>query len=138
MYAQFITIFIFLLVGIVMVPLLLLVGKILRPHKPDPKKLATYECGEVPVGGSWIQFNLRFYVIAIVFLIFEVEVILLLPIATIFKSSLKSSTPFIIFGEIALFIAILLVGFAYAWYKGDLEWIRPSPKTLPDRKHVTP
>ena len=132
MYTQFVTILIFLIVGALIVPAMLLVGKILRPHNPNAKKLSTYECGEIPIGDSWVQFNLRFYVIAILFLIFEVEVALLLPIAVIFKSSLLSPQmgSLLVLTEIGIFIAILLIGFAYAWYKGDFEWIKPIPKNL--------
>lgn len=142
MYTQFTTILIFFMVGILMVPLILLIGKILRPHHPDAGKLSTYECGEIPVGSSWVQFNLRFYVIAILFLIFEVEIVLMLPIGTMFKQWMTETNGFLVFMEIAIFIAILLVGFAYAWHEGDLEWIRPSHKTPSDKKnqttHVTP
>jgi len=130
MFTQFATILIFLIIGALMVPAIMLVGKILRPHAPDEKKLSTYECGEVPVGNTWVQFNLRFYVIAIIFLIFEVEIVLMLPVATMFKYWMTTNemSNILVFIEVAIFISILLVGFAYAWYKGDLEWIRPQIK----------
>ena len=109
-----------------MVPLILLVGKVLRPSNPDPKKLTTYECGEEPVGGSWVQFNLRFYVIAILFLIFDVEVVLMFPVAATFREFVTSQAGkgLWVLAEVALFIGILLIGFAYAWVKGDFEWIK--------------
>lgn len=137
MYSQFTTILIFLMTGALMVPLLLLVGKILRPHHPNAGKLSTYECGEIPIGDSWIQFNLRFYVIAILFLVFEVEIALILPVATMFKEWMRSVeiNRLLVFMEIAIFIVILLIGFAYAWFKGDLEWIRPQGSIT---KRVTP
>lgn len=130
MYTDFITILIFLLVGALIVPLMLLVGKTLRPHHPYKEKLIPYECGELPVGNSWVQFNLRFYVIAILFLIFEVEVVLMLPVATMFKKWMSGSPAlaFLIFLEIVFFVLILILGFAYAWTKGDFEWIRPSQR----------
>jgi len=126
MYTQFTTILIFLIVGAGMVPLILLVGKVLRPSNPDPKKLTTYECGEEPVGGSWVQFNLRFYVIAILFLIFDVEVVLMFPVAATFRqwATSQAGKGFLVLAEVALFIGILLIGFAYAWVKGDFEWIK--------------
>ena len=138
MYTQFTTILVFLIVGLLIVPAMLWVGKILRPNRPDEGKTSTYECGEIPIGGSWVQFNLRFYVIAILFLIFEVEVVLMLPVATMFKQWMASqdANSFLVFLEIVIFISILLVGFAYAWVKGDLAWIRPHPKTLPPHKEV--
>ncbi len=134
MYTQFATILIFLIIGVCMVPLILLVGKLLRPHNPDPKKLTTYECGEESVGSSWVQFNLRFYVIAILFLIFDVEVILMFPVGVTFRQWMTSQAGkgLLVFAEVALFIGILLIGFAYAWVKGDFEWIktiRPQKKS---------
>ena len=130
MFLEYTTIFIFLIVGIAMVPLMLLIGKILRPHAPDDKKTSTYECGEIPLGSSWIQFNLRFYVIAFLFLIFDVEVAFMFPVASIFKQWTQAGfgQGWLAFIEVAIFVGILLVGFAYAWYKGDLNWVRPKKK----------
>ena len=136
MYTQFTTVFIFLLIGACIVPLMLLAGKILRPHKPSKEKLMTYECGEISVGSSWIQFNLRFYVIAILFLVFDVEAVFMFPIAAVFKHWIANPelSNILIFLEITVFVVILLVGFAYCWYKGDLEWIRAVAKNPPIRK----
>lgn len=126
MYTQFTTILIFLLIGAAIVPAILLVGKILRPHHPDEKKLTTYECGEEPIGTSWVQFNLRFYVIAILFLIFDVEAVVMFPVATVFRQWVLSSpsNAWLVLTEISIFLLILIVGFAYAWHKRDFEWIR--------------
>ena len=96
-----------------------LVGAFLvHPNKPSEKdKLASYECGEEAVGTSFIQFNLRFYVYALIFVIFDVEVIFVFPWAVVFgKLGLFA------FVEMMIFIGILLVGYAYAWRKGALEW----------------
>ncbi|HQI75044.1 MAG TPA: NADH-quinone oxidoreductase subunit A, partial [Candidatus Latescibacteria bacterium] len=92
-----------------------------RPANPSAEKLATYECGEIPFGGSWIQFNLRYYLIALVFLIFEVEVVFLYPWAVVLRTIGAFA-----FWEMIVFLAILLVGFAYVWRKGDLSWFTPS------------
>ena len=89
----------------------------LRPDNPDPIKNDTYECGVETVGPSWIQFNFRYYYFALLFVIFDVEVIFLLPWAVYFRQ-------LGLFGliEMALFILILVVGFLYAWKKEALEW----------------
>ena len=97
----------------------LTIGRILRPHRPTPEKLSTYECGEEAIGSAWIQFNVRFYIIALIFLIFDVEIAVLFPWATVFKKLGPLA-----FVEIVLFVGILVVGFAYVWVKGDLEWLR--------------
>lgn len=97
----------------------LLVGRIVRRHRPDSAKSATYECGVESVGGSWIQFNVRFYVIALIFLIFEVEIALLFPWVTVFRRA-----PLLALAEIFIFVGVLVVGFAYVWAKGDLQWLK--------------
>jgi len=95
-----------------------LAGKVgLRPSNPTPVKLEAYECGVEAIGGRWNQFNFRYYLFAILFVIFDVEVVFLYPWATRF---LKLELFALI--EMAVFVAILLVGWAYAWRKGDLEW----------------
>ncbi len=96
----------------------LLFGRLrLRPDNPNPIKNDTYECGVETVGPSWIQFNFRYYYFALLFVIFDVEVVFLLPWAVYFRQ-------LALFGliEMALFILILVVGFLYAWKKEALEW----------------
>jgi len=93
----------------------------------DPDKLATYECGEVPEGSAWIQFNVRFYVFALVFVIFDVEAAFLLPWAVVFKG-MEGLAP-VAFFEGVVFILILVVALAYVWRKGDLAWVRPEDRS---------
>ncbi|MBU0518910.1 NADH-quinone oxidoreductase subunit A [bacterium] len=118
---DFAPIFIFIAAAAATVFAALLVNRLIAPHKPDPIKLTTYECGEEPVGSPWIRFNTRFYVIALIFLIFDVEVLFLFPWAV----NLKSLGLFA-WIDMAIFITILGVGLAYVWAKKDLEWIKPS------------
>jgi NADH-quinone oxidoreductase subunit A len=124
MLTEFGKILIFLIMGGVFVGLGLFAAWILRPHRPYAEKNATYECGEEPVGSSWIRFNVRFYVIALIFLIFDVEVVFLFPWALAFRG-------FGVFGflEMVVFLIILFVGYAYVWVKGDLDWDKPQPVT---------
>ena len=89
----------------------------LRPRKPSIVKAETYECGMEAIGGHWSLFNFRYYMFAILFVIFDVEVIFLYPWATKF---LRLELFALI--EMAVFVGILLVGWAYAWRKRDLEW----------------
>ena len=123
MLTEFGKVFIFLLLGAIFVAVGLFAAWILRPHRPYPEKNATYECGEEPVGSAWIRLNVRFYVIALVFLIFDVEVVFLFPWAIILRQ-------FGMFGflEMVVFLVILLVGYAYVWLKGDLNWDKPQPE----------
>ena len=101
----------------------LLLWKALRPAHFSEEKLTTYECGEEPVGNAWIQFNIRFYVFAIIFLVFDVEAVFLLPWAAVFREL----GPLAYF-EGLVFIAILVVALAYVWRKGDLAWVRLEDK----------
>ena len=127
----FYIVFLFLLIGFFLVAVTLLISRIIQPRKFYKDKYLPYECGEVPVVESWIRFNSRFYIIALIFIIFDVEVVFLFPWAVVFKS-----IGMVAFVEMFIFIAILLVGLAYVWLKGDLDWIKPQPKLthLPKEK----
>jgi NADH-quinone oxidoreductase subunit A len=123
MLTEFGKILIFLILGVVFVAGGLITSWILRPHRPYPEKLSSYECGEEPVGNAWVRFNVRFYVIALVFLIFDVEVVFLFPWALVYRT-----LGLFAFLEMAVFLLILLVGLAYVWVKGDLDWDKPKPE----------
>ena len=143
-------------IGFLMVPLL--IGKFVRPKLPTPEKDAIYECGEPTIGTSYVQFDLRFYVVALLFIIFDVEVAFFFPWATIYGASIQLADPNLseaarlalsesllgtlgtvgesisadlahtiaLFGfvDILVFFGVLLVGFAYVWKRGDLDWVR--------------
>ena len=123
MLTEFGRVFLFLLLGVVFVAGGLIVAWLLRPHRPYPSKRSTYECGASPVGDTRIRFNIRFYVVALIFLIFDVEVVFLFPWATVYKD-----LGWFAFVEMLVFLAILMVGYAYVWRNGDLEWDRPTPQ----------
>ena len=115
------SVLLYVVLSILFVVASLVAGSLLRPKRPYPQKSSTYECGEDTIGSSFVQFNVRFYVVALIFLIFDVEVAALFPWTTAFKSIGPLA-----FIEISIFIGILPVGFAYVWAKGDLEWIRTT------------
>lgn len=123
----------FLVGGIGFLMVTLIVGRMLRPSRPTAEKQTTYESGEEPSGTAWGQFNVRFYIIALIFLLFEAELVFLFPWATVFgKEELIQQTNGL-WGKFSMietfiFIGILLVGLAYVWAKGMLEWVRPKPK----------
>jgi NADH-quinone oxidoreductase subunit A len=122
MLTQFGQILTFIILAVVFVIAGLLTAKILSPKNPTQEKRTTYECGESPFGDSWIKFNIRFYVIALVFIIFDVEVVFLFPWAVVFQKM-----GMLAFLEMLTFLLILGVGFVYIWARGDLEWIKPQP-----------
>ncbi len=161
-------ILLFLVVGIGFIFVHLLAGQLIRPAKPDAEKLTIYECGEPTIGSAWVQFDLRFYVVALLFVIFDVEVVFFFPWAIVFgkatmlaKESLPdaqrpvltaellpaSAAAYVIppqrelppvstqsarelawfaFWDILVFFGVLLVGFAYLWKRGDLDWVRST------------
>lgn len=102
----------------------LLAGRFIRPKKFDPVKASTYECGERPFGQAWFSFNNRFYVIALVFIVFDVEVVLTVPAVVVFRQLLKQGLGWLALLEIAIFLGILLVVLIYAWSRGDLSWVK--------------
>ena len=116
-----IAIFVAVAIGFLVVNLL--VWKIIRPSRFSEEKLTTYECGENPTGSAWIQFNIRFYVFALIFIVFDVEAVFLLPWAVVFRQLGPLA-----FVEGLVFIAILVVALAYVWRKGDLEWVRAEDR----------
>jgi NADH-quinone oxidoreductase subunit A len=144
----------------------LVLGSLVRPAKPDAEKMTIYECGEPTVGSAWVQFDLRYYVVALLFVIFDVEVAFFFPWAVVFGTANKLADPdlddasraaltrelapaglppvhgpaapatiqpetarqigWIAFADIAVFFGVLLVGFAYLWKRGDLDWVRTT------------
>jgi len=145
----------------------LMLGKQVRPARPDPEKLTIYECGEPTIGSAWIQFDLRFYVVALLFVIFDVEVAFFFPWAVVFgkantlankrlpidertrltaelvpgyspkavtdpaaearkQATAAHSLAWVAFWDIVVFFGLLLVGFAYLWRRGDLDWVRST------------
>ncbi|MBI3823055.1 MAG: NADH-quinone oxidoreductase subunit A [Planctomycetes bacterium] len=173
---------VFGVVGVVFLFFHLVMGSVIRPSKPDAEKLTIYECGEPTVGSAWIQFDLRFYVVALLFVIFDVEVAFFFPWAVVFGSANQLANPNLdperreqlskqlvpagvamgqrhdmklttatagpsktskhhetvnlitpedaapwahyAFWELMTFFAVLLVGFAYVWRRGDIDWVR--------------
>lgn len=153
----------FVVVGAGFLLVNMLVGYLIRPVKPDTEKATIYECGEPTVGTSWIQFDLRFYVVALLFVIFDVEMVFFFPWAVVYGKLNGLSNPtltveqrtevanaltpggtgspislseganmahnanqlaWFAFGDILIFFAVLIVGFAYLWRRGDLNWVR--------------
>jgi NADH-quinone oxidoreductase subunit A len=121
-------ILVFLVMGIGFLVVNLIVWRIIRPSRFSEEKLTTYECGENPTGSAWIQFNIRFYVFALIFIIFDVEAVFLLPWAVVFRS-LGETQGLLPYVEGLVFIAILVVALIYVWRKGDLEWVRAEDRT---------
>jgi NADH-quinone oxidoreductase subunit A len=128
----------FTAVGAAFVFVNLLAGAVARPSVPNPEKSAVYECGEPSIGSSWVQFDLRFYIVALVFLIFDVEVALFYPWAVAYGSAdqLGASIGMTAYAirQVALvdmlfFFGVLLVGFAYLWRFGYLDWVRSAATT---------
>ncbi len=123
-------IFVFFCAGLVFVFLNMALVKIVAPRRPDRSKNATYECGEEPVGSGWLNFNARFYLIAILFIIFDVEIMLVFPVVVRFRDALLSGNGVQVFLEIFVFAAVLFLGLVYAWKNGYLEWLRGVRKQL--------
>jgi len=108
----------FLIVGVLFVILNIeVIARIIRQQNPNQQKLTTYECGEEPIGIGWVRFHVRYYLYALVYIVFAVETVFLFPWAIVFRE-----LGLFAFLEMMVFIGILLVGLAYAWKKGALEW----------------
>ena len=119
MYRDFGTVFFAVMLGIVMVAIPLVISWLVAPSNKTKDKLDTYECGEEAEGSAWLQFNIRFYIIALIFLIFDVEVVFLFPWAVVFKEM-----GLLALIEMGIFLLILITGLAYVWVKSDLDWVK--------------
>ena len=129
MLTGFASVLLFMIVAVMFLVGSLIFASIMRyKGKYSPEKYISYECGEDPTGSAWIQFNIRFYVIALIFIIFDVEIIFLLPWAVVFKQ-----LGMFAFVEGLIFIAILVVGLEYVWAKGDLLWVKAEDLEQPAR-----
>lgn len=131
---------VFVVAGIAFLLAPLVMGRLVRPDRPSPEKAEVYECGEPAVGSAWVQFDLRFYVVALLFVIFDVEIAFFFPWAVVFGTATRSADGLVpgsdpaaaaafarfAFLELLTFFGILLVGFAYLWKRGDLEWVRST------------
>jgi NADH-quinone oxidoreductase subunit A len=136
---HFASVLFFALAAIGFVFVSLLAGRFLRPNAPTAEKKMIYECGEKPIGKGWYNFNPRFYLVALVFIVFEVEIALMFPVAAVYLSFVERSAGPLAFLEIFAFVAVLAVGLGWVWAVGDLDWVkkpgqgilRPSPGQRP-------
>jgi NADH-quinone oxidoreductase subunit A len=131
--SEFGKILLFFIGGIIFLSISFLVARLVRPNRPNEQKLETYESGEQPIGTAWSQFNMRFYIVALIFILFEVEIVFLFPWATVFANKELIEQTNGLWGwfsliEMIIFILILALGLAYAWVNGLLDWVKPAPK----------
>ena len=112
-------ILLFAVAGFAIVFVGLLLGKFVRPTMPHPEKGTAYECGEPAIGDSWVQFDLRFYTVALVFIVFDVEIALLWPWAVVLKD-----LGGVAFWPFLVFFVLIAIPFAYEWKSGYLTWVR--------------
>lgn len=118
--------------GILFILIAFFTSRLLRPNRPNAQKLSTYESGEEAISSAWTQFNIRFYIVALIFLLFEVEILFLFPWATVFANKELIEETDGLWGwfsviEVVIFIALLALGLAYAWVNDLLDWIKPDP-----------
>ncbi|MBN1959481.1 MAG: NADH-quinone oxidoreductase subunit A [Deltaproteobacteria bacterium] len=123
-------IFGFLLVSAALLFVLLSLGRMFRARKPDAQKLSTYECGERPFGSAWFNFNNRFYVIALVFVAFDVQLALSVPIIVIFRRFLGSNNAGATAIALFSYLGFMILTLAYVWRHGDLSWVREIKEHL--------
>lgn len=130
MLFDYLNVLLFCAVGLAFVFANLIVASVLRPKRKVTEGLETYECGEPTIGEAWIQFDIRYYTVALVYVIFAVEIAFLFPWALVLKDALRGTGPALGAGigafalvEGVLFVAVLFLGLVYVWAKGDLDWV---------------
>ncbi len=114
------------------------VSLLLSKKKPSHFKQMPYECGEEPVGTAWSAFNVRFYVVGLIFIIFDVESVLLFPVAAVFSDFVAEGNGLYALLDLLFFVVVLVTGIAYCWKKGDLDWVKSFQvsRTRPSGKKV--
>ncbi|MHB2017046.1 MAG: NADH-quinone oxidoreductase subunit A [Candidatus Xenobia bacterium] len=121
---QYIYVIVFALGGILVAGGGLVTAQLLAPRHPSKVKNDTYECGQEPIGSAWVQYNVRYYLYAMVFVLFDVEVVFVAPWAVSLRELLRNAAlHWLAIGEMAVFLFLLILALAYAWRKGILEWI---------------
>ena len=133
MYQNYSPVLILTIFALILIALPLVIQYLISPRdNKSGDKLIPYECGELPEGSAWVKFNIRFYIIALVFIIFDVEIVFMFPWALVYKDY-----GLLGFMEMFLFISILLVGLFYVWKKGDLDWVKMEIRNPKGRyKHL--
>lgn len=123
MLENYFPVLVFVIVGLAFGCVPILLGRVLGPHRPDKEKISAYECGFEAFEDARMQFDIRYYLIAIIFILFDLEIAFLFPWAAIFKE-IAASDAVRAFGffEMLVFLGILVVGYIYAWAKGALDW----------------
>lgn len=121
---EFGQVLVFMLLAIGFVLGALTFQRLVAPRHPSADKGEVYECGERPIGDAWFNFNPRFYIIALIFVVFDVEIALTFPVAVVFRAWKEAGAGLVAFSELMVFVGILIAGLAYVWRKGDLEWVK--------------
>ncbi|MDR1850419.1 MAG: NADH-quinone oxidoreductase subunit A [Zoogloeaceae bacterium] len=124
MLTNYFPVLLFVLVGLAIGVLPMVMGRLLAPNRPDEEKMSAYECGFEAFGDARMKFDVRYYLIAIIFILFDLEIAFLFPWASVFKdlTLADGSLGLFSFAAMTLFLGIILVGDAYAWAKGALDW----------------
>ena len=123
MLENYFSVLVFILVGLAFGCLPILMGRFVGPHRPDSEKLSPFECGFEPFEDARMKFDVRYYLIAIIFILFDLEIAFLIPWASIFQEIVNTpAVKFFGFIEMFVFMTILVVGYVYAWAKGALDW----------------
>ena len=122
MLMHFGVVLVFLIVSLSLVFLAVFLSKRIQPKNPSPEKNSSYECGEVPTGSARVNFNPRFYTIALAFLIFDVEIALIYPVSIKYREFVQNGGGLIVLSEILIFAWVLFLGLIYLWRNGYLDW----------------
>lgn len=142
MYFEFANVLVFTVFAAAFVVGNLIIARLLRPKSThEAGKVAIYECGEPTIGPAWIRFDIRFYTVALMFVVFDVEIALLFPWAVVFRDLVAEGQGVIALVEAGTFIAILMVGLVYVWARGDIDWTATKavagPREIDERSEVT-
>jgi NADH-quinone oxidoreductase subunit A len=138
-YFDFANVLVFFVVGLGFIVMNLALAWVLRPKgEKSPGKIAIYECGEPTIGQAWVRFDIRFYTVALTFVVFDIEIALLFPWAAVFRDMVREGQGWLAFLEVGAFLVVLAAGLVYVWAHGDLDWTQPGIAEPAAAKPIAP
>jgi len=123
------------LVGLLIPVGMMAVSALIRPSVPEQGKRATYESGEIPTGGTRIRFNIQYYMVALLFVIFDIETVLIFPWTVIYRDAVTNYSLLTVLAPMLVFIGVLVVGLAWAWRNGAVKWVRNTQRSVQEVTH---
>lgn len=135
MLFHYATVTAFIVLGLIFIFACLTVGRLFRPAKENKEKSTIYECGERPIGEAWFNFNPRFYILALIFIVFDVEISITIPVIVVLRQWIQQGQGLTAVIEILLFLVFIALALAYVWRNNDIKWLKRLDHASPMKEN---